>query len=114
MTSNRITAKLTFSVGKNALLDLTLRGKAVYTVPDYTPAALDGRTFLGWEDENDYTSYAAGDTITITEDTVLKAKWSRTPEEKVEIVHAVANWVPRVFNALWRNLALRVADLFTR
>ena len=114
MTSNRITARLTFSVGKNALLDLTLRGKAVYTVPDYTPAALDGRTFLGWEDESDYTSYAAGDMFTITEDTVLKAKWSRTPEERVEIVRAVANWVPRVFNALWRNLALRIADLVTR
>ena len=58
--------------------------------------------------------YAPGDTITITEDTVLKAQWSRTPEEMTEIVDAIVNWVPRVFTALWRNFALRVADLFTK
>ena len=50
--SDRVTTTLTFSAGKKACFDLTLRGKTTYTIPDYTPAALDGRKVLGWEDES--------------------------------------------------------------
>ena len=113
-TSDRVTAVLTFSVGKKAWLDLTLRGKTTYTVPDDKPAALDGREFLGWEDESRWRSYAPGDTIVITADTVLTAQWSHVPEERGEIARAVVNWVPNVVRALWQNLWLRTIDRFTK
>ncbi len=113
-TADKITSTLTFSVGKKACFDLTLHGKTTYTVPNYTPAALDGRTFLGWEDDRTWEVYAPGDTITIAADKTLTAQWSHEPEENHEIVQAVVNWMPNMFRALRQWLGLRIADLFTR
>ena len=113
-TSDRIKTVLKFSVGKNACFDLKLRGKTTFVVPDYTPAALDGRRFLGWTDETTGEIRNPGDTIRVVRETVLTAKWSDAPEETREITQAVKDWVPNFIRALWQWISLRITDAFTR
>lgn len=113
-TSDKIRSALQFSVGKNACFDLKLRGKTTYVIPDYTPVALDCRQFRGWFDEKTWEIYEPGDTITIAQDTVLEALWSSAPNTQDELLKAVGKLPGQLFRAFWKNLYLRIADLFAR
>lgn len=112
--SDRITASLTLSVGKKACFDLKLRDKTTYTIPDYTPAALDGRQFIGWKSEQRWENYAPGDTIVIAADTVLTAQWSDAPQTQSARTSALLRVPIQVLRALCQNVYLRVVDRFTR
>ena len=69
----------------NAQPAYTNTGSATFTVSSTTPTR-SGYTFDGWNTEPDGTGtdYSAGDSITITEDTTLYAKWVQLTAEMLE------------------------------
>lgn len=103
-TSDDVATTLRLQTGASATPSLTLHGGAEYTLPDYMPAAVNGRTFLYWLDESTWEDYAPGDTILVTQDTTLTAVWTVTPDTAEGWAKAVADMPGSLVRALWQFL----------
>lgn len=113
-TSDRVRTTLRFDVGDRALFNLELHGKTVYTVPRYTPVSVEGREFVGWAEESGSETYATGDTITVTGETVLTAQWSDAPQEPQAYSRAMVRMPGQFFRTMWHWLAARIGNAFMR